>query len=77
MDANIQNTKIELIKWLTNLNNESLIQKIADLKENNSNDWWNEISANEKSSIDAGLSDAKKGKLSSNSLAKKIYEKWL
>jgi len=77
MDANIQNTKIELIKWLTNLNNESLIQKIADLKENNSKDWWNEISTNEKSSIDAGLSDAKNGKLGSNSLAKKIYEKWL
>jgi len=77
MEANIQNIKIELIQWLTTLDDKSLIQKILDLRISQTKDWWDKISDAEKTSIEKGISDAEKGKLSSHSEARKIYEKWL
>ena len=77
MEANIQNIKIELIQWLTTLDDSSLIQKILDLRKNQAKDWWSEISEAEKKSIEKGISDSEKGKLNSHSEARKIYEKWL
>lgn len=77
METDIQNAKIELIKWLTTLEDNAVIQKIMDLKQNESQDWWNDISDDEKESIENGLSDADKGKLKPISDAQKVYEKWL
>ena len=77
MEANIQNIKIELIQWLTTLDDHSLLQKILELRKSQSNDWWNEIPTIEKKSIERGISDAESGKLKSHSEARKIYEKWL
>ncbi len=74
---NIQNIKIELIQWLTTLDDKNLIQKILDLRKSQTKDWWNEISDAEKSSIEKGISDAENGKLNSHSEAHKVYEKWL
>ena len=77
METNIQNIKIELIQWLTTLDDNSLIQKILELRKSQIKDWWNEISTIEKKSIERGISDAENGKLNSHSEAHKIYEKWL
>lgn len=77
MDINIQNKKIELIQWLSTLNDESVIEKIMELKENEKTDWWKKISKEEKNSIEQGIRDADSGKLKSHSEAKKLYEKWL
>ena len=77
MKTDIQNKKIELIQWLTTLENRSTIQKILDLKENESRDWWDEISDAEKRSIEKGIADAESGNLKPHSEAKKVYEKWL
>ena len=77
MEMNIQNAKMELIQWLTTVEDSSLIQRILDLRKSETKDWWNEISDSEKESIELGISDAKSGKLNSNTEAKKIYGKWL
>jgi hypothetical protein len=77
MGINIQNKKIELIQWLSTLNDESIIEKIMKLRENEKTDWWNEISKEERKSIEKGIQDADSGNLKSHSEAKKIYEKWL
>ena len=77
MEANIQNIKIELIQWLTTLDDSSLIQKILDLRKSQTNDWWSKISEAEKESIEKGISDADKSKLNSHSEARKVYEEWL
>ena len=77
MDLNIQNKKIELIQWLSTLNDMSIIEKIIKLREQEKSDWWNEISASEKKSIEKGIIDADSGKLNSHSDVKKNYEKWL
>ncbi|NJB81927.1 hypothetical protein [Wenyingzhuangia aestuarii] len=74
---NIQNTKIELIQWLTTLNDKSLIEKILELRKSETADWWNEISESEKKSIEKGIIDADNGNLNSHSEARKVYEKWL
>ena len=77
MDLSLENKKIELIQWLSTLNDKSLIDKLMELRKNEKTDWWNEISANEKKSIEKGIQDADKGKLTSHSSVKEIYEKWL
>ncbi len=77
MEINIQSAKIELIQWLTTLEDSSVIQKIMDLRKNETKDSWNEISEAEKKSIELGLMDAEKGKLNPNSEAEKIYGRWL
>ena len=77
MDSNIQNKKIELIQWLSTLNDMSIIEKIIKLREREKSDWWNEISISEKESLEKGIIDADAGNLNSHSDVKKIYEKWL
>ena len=77
MDMNLQNKKIELIQWLSTLNDQSIIEKIMKLRESERTDWWKEISKEEKKSIEQGIKDADSGKLKSHSEARKLYEKWL
>ncbi len=77
MEINIQNAKIDLIQWLTTLEDSSLIKKIMELRKNETEDWWNTTSDAEKKSIELGISDAENGHLKSNSEAKKIYGEWL
>ncbi|HPW66028.1 MAG TPA: hypothetical protein PLY32_02610 [Salinivirgaceae bacterium] len=75
MEISLQNTKLELIQWLTTLEDREIIQKILDLK--NCEDWWDKISEDEKKSIEKGISDANLGKLNSHDKAREIYGKWL
>lgn len=77
MDIDFQNKKIELIQWLSTLENTSVIDKLLELREEEKSDWWNEISAAEKSSIEKGIADADNGKLTSHTTVKALYEKWL
>lgn len=77
MEIEIQDKKLELIKWLTTLEDSVVIQKLLDLKKNESKDWWIALSEAEKKSIEKGLSDAEKGKLKPHSEAYKVYGKWL
>lgn len=77
MEINLQNKKIELIQWLSTLEDRSLIDKLMKLRKKEKTDWWNEISTDEQKSIEKGIQDANDGKLTSHSNVKKIYEKWL
>lgn len=77
MDIDIQNKKFELIQWLTTLEDNSVIQKIIDLRKSETKDWWDKVSDLEKYSIESGIEDADSGRLKPNSEAKKIYGKWL
>lgn len=77
IELNIQNKKLELIQWLSTLEDSTLIEKIMELRKRESKDWWNSISENEKQSIEKGLQDAEEGKLNPHTNARKLYEKWL
>ena len=77
MEINIQNTKLELIQWLTTLEDKSLIEKILDLRKSQISNWVNDSSENELQSIKKGITDADNGNLKPHSEARKVYEKWL
>ncbi len=77
MELSIQNQKIELIQWLTTLDDNSVIQRLIEFRDNQTKDWWTEISNNERASIEKGIIDANTGNLRPHSEARKIYEKWL
>ncbi len=76
-EINIQNKKLELIQWLSTIEDSGIIEKIMDLRKNESKDWWNLISENEKDAIEQGIKDADSGKLNPHTNARKLYEKWL
>lgn len=77
MDSNIQNQKIELIQWLTKLDDKSIIHKLMEIRNSQTKDWWLDISVDEIESIEKGLKDADLGHLKSHADARKIYGKWL
>ncbi|HLA96158.1 MAG TPA: hypothetical protein VK612_10585 [Pyrinomonadaceae bacterium] len=74
---NMQERKLELIQWLSVIEDVSLLDKVAELKEQSTSDWWDEISDVEKGSISQGLEDADAGRLKPHSEARAIYEKRL
>ena len=76
-ELNIQSKKLELIQWLSTVDDLSVLNKIIDLKKQENRDWWNSISENERQSVEIGLQDAEVGKLNSHSKAKQLYDKWL
>ncbi len=76
-ELNIQSKKLELIQWLSTIEDLTVINKIFDLKKQENKDWWNSISESEKQSIEKGLQDADAGKLNSHSKARQLYDKWL
>ena len=76
-ETTILNQKLELIQWLSTIEDFSIIEKVMALRKKETSDWWDSISEAEKQSIDAGLKDAESGKLNSHSKARELYEKWL
>ncbi len=76
-ELKIQNIKLELIQWLSTLEDASIIEEIMELRKRDNKDWWNSISEDEKQSVERGLEDAESGKLNPHSSARKLYEKWL
>lgn len=76
-ELNKQNIKLELIEWLSTIEDSNIIEKIMDLKIKENKDWWNTISENQKQSIENGLNDADSGKLNPHSSASELYDKWL
>jgi len=79
MKANTQilDKKIELIQWLSSLEDNVIIDKLLQFRKTETKDWWETIRDEEKASITKGIEDADNNKLKSHSSARKIYEKWL
>ena len=74
---NIQTLKLELIQWLSTIEDIKVLEKIIDLKKQENSQWWDRLSAQEKDSIEYGLKDAEEKKLKSHSSARNLYDKWL
>lgn len=69
--------KLELIQWLSTVEDSAILKKISELRKKETVDWWNSISEQEKKSIELGLQDADEGKLNPHDKAKELYGKWL
>lgn len=77
MDTQVLDKKIELIQWLSTLEDKAIIEKLVKFRQEETKDWWNSISTDEQKSIEKGISDAENGNITSHSTARKLYEKWL
>lgn len=77
-NKNLEKQKLEIIKWVTELNDDTALKRIEMLRQNSTQtDWWIEISNEEKSAIEKGLADVRAGRVKPNRAAKKLYEKWV
>lgn len=77
MEMNLHATKLELIQWLSTIDNPRVIEKILAIRNNEKEDWWVNLSPLEKESINKGIEDADAGNLNDHEHARKIYGKWL
>lgn len=69
--------KLDLIQWISTIEDESIIKKLLELREKETKEWWNKIPEEEKNSINRGIEDADNQALTPYSEVRKIYEKWL
>ncbi len=77
-ELEIQTKKIDLIQWLSTIEDESILDKVADLiTKERKKDWWLNASDAEKASIEKGINDAENEKLNTHTKARDIYGKWL
>ncbi len=76
---NIQTEKLALIEWISRLSNNSVIDKLSQIKEDyiKTNDWSDSLQLEEIESINRGLKDFEEGKVHDHDSARKIYEKYL
>lgn len=76
---NLEKEKIEIIKWITNLKDETSMEKLKMLKSSQKNtlDWWEQVTEEEKDAIPKGLADIEAGRVVSHKEVKKLYERYL
>ena len=76
---NIQTEKLNLIEWISRLNDNSVIDKLNQIKEDyiKSGDWSDTLQQEEIESITRGLKDFDEGRIHSHDTAHKLYEKYL
>ena len=76
---NIHTEKLDLIEWISKLNDTSIIEKLKEIRKNyiHSIDWGDTLDQEEIESIEEGLKDLEEGRVHSHGTAKKLYEKYL
>ena len=63
----LQNKKLELIQWLSTMEDIKFLEKIYDLiSKEKKNDWWDNSSYSEKKAIELGIKQAEAGILNEN-----------
>lgn len=76
---NIQTAKLDLIAWISKLNDTSIIDKLSALKNDysSSTDFWDNLSQAEIDAVERGIADFENGRVHTHDEAKKVYEKYL
>lgn len=72
----IEATKLELMQLILNTKKESILKKIKKIYQEESSDWWAEMSAEEQAEIEEGLRQAEAGELVSHESVMKRFDKW-
>ena len=72
----MQAEKLSLIKWLTEVNEPSVIKSFIALKQKKQGDWWDEVSDLEKAEIEEGLAEADRGEFVSHEEVMAKYQQW-
>lgn len=64
--------KLDLIRWVSTLEDEAVINKLSEFRRKETKDWWGQISEVEKESINRGIDEADQNALKPHSEAGKI-----
>ncbi len=67
--------KLELIEWLTKLDDKETISYLKIVKDANSSHsgWWDDLTENQKEGIERGLKDVDQGRTTAHEEVKKKY----
>ncbi len=69
-----ESIKLELIEWLSKLEDDETINYLKIVKESrSSDDWWNDLTDIQKEGIERGLRDIDKGNTTSHDQIKSKY----
>lgn len=74
---NLAATKLELTKQLLNTKDTGIINHIKAVFETRTEDWWNELPDEIKTSLDRALKQSEKGETKPHTEVMKKYRKWL
>jgi hypothetical protein len=61
-NMNMASKKIELIEWISKVQDKELIRKVEDLRKRAEADWWDSLTEEQKEDIEAGVADLDDGK---------------
>jgi hypothetical protein len=65
--AELNRKKLDLIAWINKLSDENTIEFLYGLKKSKSkNDWWDELSENQKEILQNGINDIENGNVISS-----------
>jgi hypothetical protein len=76
----ISTEKLDIIQRICEIQDNDLIdliKNIVDIPNSSKSDWWDQITPDEKESINRGLDDLQQGKVIPHDQIRKKYEKWL
>lgn len=73
---NIEATKLELMQLLLNTRKESILNKIKRIYQEESLDWWTEMSSEEQAEVEEGLKQAENGEVVSHESVMKRFDAW-
>ena len=68
--------KLKLIEWILRLGDARLLKQLEAIS-NVDFDWWDDLSTDEKASIERGIEQANAGQLTDHEDVMKKYKKWL
>jgi hypothetical protein len=73
---NLENRKINLINWISSIQEPSIIDKMEAIQKENA-EWWDSVSDEDKQAIEEGLDQLDKGEyLTRSHFRSKVKEKY-
>ncbi len=72
----IQATKLELMQLLLQTEEEEVLIRLRTVFQEQTTDWWERLSSEEKKKIKTGIREADRGELIANSEVRKRFKRW-
>lgn len=72
----IEAEKLDLIRWLEDIDEPSVLKPFIALKKRQQADWWDQIGLQEMAEIEEGLLQADNGALENHEDVMAKYQKW-
>jgi hypothetical protein len=76
-DESLAHRKLELAQWLLELDDETILQEIEELKKVAPGNWWDSLPDEDKASVERGLADIEAGRVSPQSEVMDRMRAWI